>query len=78
LGAHSSRINLMESFHRLLPARSRVIRDCIRGTTCVHIGSVAPDKKLSFPPRFNYLFTFTKPEHSGLRHYFITTNTFDY
>lgn len=60
--------------HLLLSARRRVTTDCVRGTTCIHIGSATPDKKLSFPfpPRFNYLFTFATPEYSGaapLHHY---------
>jgi hypothetical protein len=63
--------------HLLLSARCRATTDCVRGTTCVHIG--APGKKLSFtlPPRFNYLFIFAILEYSGLRHYNITANTPD-
>jgi hypothetical protein len=54
--------------HLLLPARRRMTTDCVRRTTCIHIGFAAPDKKLSFllPPRFNYLFTFAILEYSEI------------
>jgi hypothetical protein len=62
--------------HLLLPAKRCAITDYVRGTTCVHIGFVAPDKKLSFifPPRFNYLFS-SYPNTRGLYHYIIAANS---
>jgi hypothetical protein len=39
------RLRPLHRLYPLLPARRRTSTDCVRGTTCVHIGSIAPDKK---------------------------------
>jgi hypothetical protein len=55
---------------------SRDYTNCVRCTTCSHVGSIAPDKKLSvYHSRVSYYLLSPHPNPRGLHNYIIRENS---